>query len=208
MNHNRGAPVFFYSTLKRKNELLFFLLTGLTTQRCVCWDNMSCDCLWFPCSGIQQCCWGSGSSQLHRQWGQVIWHPAPPGLWLRVETGSKCCLHTALKQSGSCWQFSPAWLSLGTTGCANGMGNLGWKAMGCFSSLVPRTRLPISILIGGGRWGNMRANPCRPELKMLDVVPPQTINLYSHLHLSPLLLLSSCACYSWAQAPVVRKTGR
>lgn len=97
MNHSRGVPGGFYSTLKRMNELLFFVLARLTPQSCVCWDNMSCDCLWFPHSGTKQWCWGSGLSQLHRQSFEIC--PILPGSWLRVETGSKCSLHTVLKHS-------------------------------------------------------------------------------------------------------------
>lgn len=135
--------------------------------------------------------------------------PILPGPWLRVQTGSKCCLHMVLKHSlglipasHPCWQFSPAWQSLGSHWMCQWDGK-----SGCFSSLVPGTRLPASILIRGRRWGSVRASSCRSELKMLDVVPSQRPNLYSHLHLSPLFLFSSWACYSWAQAPMVRKEG-
>lgn len=70
----------------------------------------------------------------------------------------------------------------------------GWKIR---LLLISHTWDETAYLISHGRrWGNMRGISCRSELKMVDVVPPQIPNLYSHLDLSPIFPLSSWACYS------------
>lgn len=131
--------------------------------------------------------------------------PFPWVLGPRVEAVSKCCLHMLLKRGSE------------SSSCISHLHDHHWKATGCASGmedqaaswalLVPGMRLPTSFHLEGRRWGNMRGICCRSKLKMLNVVPPQIPNLYSHLDLSPLFLLSSWACYSWEQGPVIRKAG-